>query len=100
MQIKAAWSSGMILALGVRGPGFNSQSSPLKLLSQNVCGMIELTHRIDNVPEWLWGWPAKPLSFTRAGSNPAVIGFSLFTVSLPSRQLDSSQLIIASVVQR
>ena len=25
----AAWSSGMILASGARGPGFNSQSSPL-----------------------------------------------------------------------
>ena len=24
----AAWSSGMILASGARGPGFNSQSSP------------------------------------------------------------------------
>ena len=28
-QHMAAWSSGMILASGARGPGFNSQSSPM-----------------------------------------------------------------------
>ena len=29
----AAWSSGMILASGARGPGFNSQSSPFVNIS-------------------------------------------------------------------
>ena len=27
-KVSGAWSSGMILALGVRGPGFNSPSAP------------------------------------------------------------------------
>ena len=32
----AAWSSGMILGLGPRGPGFNSRSSPLPVLFLRV----------------------------------------------------------------
>ncbi len=31
----AVWSSGMILAQGARGPGFNSQNSPLRVLFVN-----------------------------------------------------------------
>ena len=33
LTITAAWSSGMILGLGPRGPGFNSRSSPFVLLA-------------------------------------------------------------------
>ena len=49
----AAWSSGMILASGTRGPGFNSRSSPwspptLLMLSNEMCSVAqharELSH--------------------------------------------------------
>ena len=33
----AAWSSGMILGLGPRGPGFNSRSGPLRMRCVRVC---------------------------------------------------------------
>ena len=43
----AAWSSGMILALGARGPGFNSRSSPLrKHMFSSVCRPMIITLNI------------------------------------------------------
>ena len=38
----AAWSSGMILASGARGPGFNSRSSPLLLVGLHVRNSYEM----------------------------------------------------------
>ena len=36
----AAWSSGMILGLGPRGPGFNSRSGPFATVSNCVLRMV------------------------------------------------------------
>ena len=41
--IQAVWSSGMILAQGARGPGFNSQNSPILYTGQHdICGCAVL----------------------------------------------------------
>ena len=45
--VSAAWSSGMILAQGARGPGFNSRSSPF---SRNVLGS---SHAVSQSPSGL-----------------------------------------------
>ena len=37
----AAWSSGMILASGARGPGLNSQSSPCASQTRSVCDPVQ-----------------------------------------------------------
>ena len=48
----AAWSSGMILAQGARGPGFNSQSSPV---SVQMCVARLLVHKVEtNGPLPFW----------------------------------------------
>ena len=43
--VSAAWSSGMILAQGARGPGFNSRSSPLTshAMQTHPCGPASLS---------------------------------------------------------
>ena len=38
----AAWSSGMILASGARGPGFNSRSSPFSMKSTQYVNVSSL----------------------------------------------------------
>ena len=45
------WSSGMILASGARGRGFDSPQAPTDLLFE--CNITMLFNNLDTVAEWL-----------------------------------------------
>ena len=48
---KGLWSSGMILASGARGRGFDSPQAPWNLLFE--CNITTLFNNTDTVAEWL-----------------------------------------------
>ena len=50
-RIKGLWSSGMILASGARGRGFDSPQAPTDLLFE--CNITMLFNNLDTVAEWL-----------------------------------------------
>ena len=49
--VKGLWSSGMILASGARGRGFDSPQAPSTILFE--CNFINNINKLDTVAEWL-----------------------------------------------
>ena len=78
------WSSGMILASGARGRGFDSPQAPSNLLFE--CNVTILFNNSDTVAEWLRRQIRNLLGFARAGSNPAGVVF-LSTMCFPFQTL-------------
>ena len=87
----AVWSSGMILALGARGPGLNSQNSPILVASSIVTivlsqhsvhggtrlGSVQFAYRSE--ARLAQSAERKALNLVVVGSSPTV------GVSLPAR---------------
>ena len=59
LELKACWSSGMILASGARGPGFNSRTSPCLLFLKE----LQWRHRGSNPGHLACEASALPLSY-------------------------------------
>jgi hypothetical protein len=55
--------------------GTTDTITTFRSLSKRRLGKFNTSSVADNMPEWLRGWPAKPLGSACAGSNPAVVVF-------------------------
>ena len=74
---QAVWSSGMILALGARGPGFNSQPGPCSFCSGTGRGARASPH------------PAAPSRTPRAGSYRPKAEADIIAASRPRALLNN-----------